>query len=171
MIVLGIVSFLCLGPTVLLGLIPLSLLASGEEWLALDLGGGRWLAIMPLALGGGILLLCTWDFARAGQGTPALWQPARGLVTKRLYRVVRNPMYLGAELIMLGESVAFESLKLLAYAILIGVGWHLVVVWLEEPYLRVIFGTAYEEYCHRVPRWIPDIRQLRPRRRRRSPAA
>jgi hypothetical protein len=57
MIVLSLVSFLCLGPGIVLGLIPLAVLASGEEWLALDFGSWRWLAILPLALGSGLLLL------------------------------------------------------------------------------------------------------------------
>jgi protein-S-isoprenylcysteine O-methyltransferase Ste14 len=113
----------------------------------------------------------TWDFARAGQGTPALWHPARALVTTRLYQVVRNPMYIGAELIVIGEAMAFASLKLLAYTIVLGILWHLWVVWLEEPYLRSKFGTAYAEYCQMVPRWMPRFRRLTPHQRRRSHVA
>jgi len=29
------------------------------------------------------------------------------------------------------------------------------VVWVEEPALRRQFGAKYEEYCERVPRWLP----------------
>ena len=33
--------------------------------------------------------------------------------------------------------------------------FHLRVVRFEEPALRQRFGSVYEEYCRRVPRWIP----------------
>jgi protein-S-isoprenylcysteine O-methyltransferase Ste14 len=29
------------------------------------------------------------------------------------------------------------------------------VVFYEEPTLRRKFGAEYEEYCRRVPRWLP----------------
>ena len=33
--------------------------------------------------------------------------------------------------------------------------FHLFVTLYEEPTLRRSFGVGYEEYCARVPRWIP----------------
>ncbi len=32
------------------------------------------------------------------------------------------------------------------------------VVRIEEPLLRERFGQAYDDYCARVPRWIPRLR-------------
>jgi protein-S-isoprenylcysteine O-methyltransferase Ste14 len=34
---------------------------------------------------------------------------------------------------------------------------HIVVVRLEEPATRRRFGPDYEDYCRRVPRWIPRL--------------
>jgi protein-S-isoprenylcysteine O-methyltransferase Ste14 len=34
----------------------------------------------------------------------------------------------------------------------------LFVLVYEEPVLRTKFGAEYEEYCRRVPRWIPRFR-------------
>jgi len=35
--------------------------------------------------------------------------------------------------------------------------FHLTVVLYEEPTLRRTFGAGYEQYCARVPRWIPAV--------------
>jgi protein-S-isoprenylcysteine O-methyltransferase Ste14 len=37
-------------------------------------------------------------------------------------------------------------------------GTMLFVLFVEEPSLRKKFGAEYEEYCRRVPRWIPRLR-------------
>jgi protein-S-isoprenylcysteine O-methyltransferase Ste14 len=34
---------------------------------------------------------------------------------------------------------------------------HWSVVRVEEPELRERFGATYEDYCRRVPRWIPQL--------------
>jgi protein-S-isoprenylcysteine O-methyltransferase Ste14 len=64
-------------------------------------------------------------------------------------------MYLAVGLVLLGEALLFESLPLLAYASLIGMLFHLFVVFYEEPTLKRKFGAEYEAYCRAVPRWLP----------------
>ena len=44
------------------------------------------IGFLPMALGVAIYLWCAWDFATAGQGTPAPMDAPKRLV-------VRNPMY------------------------------------------------------------------------------
>ena len=39
--------------------------------------------------------------------------------------------------------------------ILLASGGHLWITRVEEPRLRARFGSVYETYCQRVPRWIP----------------
>ncbi len=113
------------------------------------------IGILPIALGATCYLWCAWDFASVGQGTPAPIDPPKVLVARGPYRVVRNPMYVGVLLILLGESVLFASATLLGYALLAWVVVHLFVVFYEEPTLRRKFGTSYENYRKTVPRWIP----------------
>ena len=69
--------------------------------------------------------------------------------------MVRNPMYVGVLLILLGESITFASLPILQYAVVVWLFFHLFVIFYEEPTLRQEFGASYEEYCKTVPRWIP----------------
>jgi protein-S-isoprenylcysteine O-methyltransferase Ste14 len=71
------------------------------------------------------------------------------------YRWVRNPIYLGALLIVLGEAWLFLSLGLLAYAGAMAVLFHLFVTGYEEPTLWRRFGRTYLEYQRMGPRWIP----------------
>lgn len=113
------------------------------------------IGILPIALGAACYLWCAWNFASAGRGTPAPIDPPKVLVARGPYRVVRNPMYVGVVLILLGESVLFASMTLLWYALLLWLCFHLFVVLYEEPTLRRKFGTAYERYCKTVSRWVP----------------
>jgi protein-S-isoprenylcysteine O-methyltransferase Ste14 len=93
-----------------------------------------------------------WDFAFGGKGdAPAI------LVARGTYKFVRNPMYLSLVLILLGESLLFQSWRLLGYAALFWVAVHLLVVLYEERVLRRKFGTSYVQYCHAVSRWIPRL--------------
>ena len=106
---------------------------------------------------GGVLLYgaCQWAFAVVGRGTPGPWDAPRRLVAVGPYRWVRNPIYIAAVLVLLGEAWLFMSLALLVYAMLAAVGCHLFVVLYEEPTLRQRFGAEYELYRRKVRRWIP----------------
>jgi protein-S-isoprenylcysteine O-methyltransferase Ste14 len=72
------------------------------------------------------------------------------------YSVVRNPLYIGTFLGVLGFGFAVEQ-PLLALAL--GGAFALfypAVVRQEEVNLARIFGERYRDYCARVPRWLPD---------------
>jgi protein-S-isoprenylcysteine O-methyltransferase Ste14 len=66
-------------------------------------------------------------------------------------------MYLGVLLVLAGWAVCFRSAALATYAAIVALGFHLRVVLVEEASLRERFGRAFEEYCGRVPRWIPRV--------------
>jgi protein-S-isoprenylcysteine O-methyltransferase Ste14 len=95
------------------------------------------------------------SFVIHGRGTHAPIDPPRRMITRGIYRNVRNPMYLLYMIVIAGEAIAYRSFLLLAYA---GVFWllaHLLVVGAEEKSLRRRFGDEYDAYCRKVPRWIP----------------
>jgi protein-S-isoprenylcysteine O-methyltransferase Ste14 len=54
-------------------------------------------------------------FLRIGQGTPVPWDPPKYLVIRGPYRYVRNPMINGVLLILLGKTLMFWSVVLLAW--------------------------------------------------------
>ena len=111
------------------------------------------------AVGAVTLLRCIWEFARRGRGTLAPFDEPRKLVVQGLYRHVRNPMYVGVTLILLGESLFFRSGGLLLYAVLFFVAFNVVVMGYEEPRLNSKFGIDYQRYCQQVGRWIPRIQR------------
>ena len=115
----------------------------------------QYFALLPLLAGAAVYARCVWDFATAGQGTPAPIDAPRHLVVRGLYRYIRNPMYVGVLLGILGWAVFFRSLGLLCYACGVGLTFHLFVVLYEEPRLRGQFGESYELYCRAVGRWTP----------------
>jgi protein-S-isoprenylcysteine O-methyltransferase Ste14 len=143
--------------------VPYLLLKSGGGSFPFELGAFRLLGVVAVVVGVACFLWCAWEFAFAGRGTPALWDPPQHLVSRGLYRVVRNPIYIGGVLILIGEAVAFASLALVVYTVLMWWLFHFIVVLYEEPTLKETFGAVYEEYCKTVPRWIPRRRTKAPR--------
>ena len=105
--------------------------------------------------GAAALLWCVWDFASFGRGTPAPIDPPKKLVVRGLYRIVRNPMYVGGLLVLLGWLALYQTLALGLYALAVALGFHLWTVFYEEPHLRRVFGAQYDGYCARVGRWLP----------------
>ncbi len=105
-----------------------------------------------------IIVWCSMDFIRKGRGTPAHVDPPKELVIKGLYRYTRNPIYAGALLVQIGFILWFGSRFVILYFLLFFLAFHILVVFIEEPVLKNTFGAAYDEYCKRVPRWIPHIK-------------
>lgn len=118
-----------------------------------------WLGAVIIVLGAAMYFLCAWEFAVRGLGTPAPIAPTKFLVTTALHRHVRNPMYIGVAMVILGEALVFRAFHLLEYAACMLLIAHLFVVFYEEPTLRRQFGESYEEYRRTVPRWIPKFSQ------------
>lgn len=113
------------------------------------------LALPPLLAGLVVYFACQWQFAWSGRGTPAPVDPPKKLVQRGLYRWVRNPMYLGILLIVLGEVILFRRLVLLLYFVFLASAFQLFVVLYEERALRRRYGAIYSDYCNSVNRWLP----------------
>lgn len=122
------------------GLLDLVRIAAGCVLLLAGLGLGAWCVVL---------------FARVGRGTLAPWDPTQRLVVVGPYRHVRNPMITGVLTILLGESLVFGSMPLLAWAIGFWVLNTVYFIASEEPGLERRFGDDYREYRAHVSRWIP----------------
>ena len=114
-------------------------------------------AVVPLCLGAFLLLWCVREFYVAGRGTLAPWDPPQRLVTTGPYRLSRNPMYVGVVTILMGWCVLWGSRTLIIYAVLFLFGFHLRVLLFEEPWAARQFGSQWQAYRARVPRWIVPI--------------
>jgi protein-S-isoprenylcysteine O-methyltransferase Ste14 len=112
-----------------------------------------------VAIGGAVMVPCVLAFAWRGLGTPMPLDPPRKLVVSGPYRWVRNPMYVGMGITLLGEAWVYPHLTrflLIETAIAFALVFAFIVFY-EEPTLRRSFGSDYEEYCRNVPRWIPRL--------------
>jgi protein-S-isoprenylcysteine O-methyltransferase Ste14 len=129
-------------------------------WLILTASGrvpvvSFWPGFLLIALGAGLYVWSVANFARVGRGTPGPWDPPRRVVATGPFRWVRNPIYIAALLIVVGQGVAFGSVAVVAYGAVLGVAFHLFVIGYEEPILHELFNGDYDEYRRTVPRWLP----------------
>jgi protein-S-isoprenylcysteine O-methyltransferase Ste14 len=137
------------------GFIPYLILArTGERWAA-RIGIVEVLAILLAVLGVAAMMWVATAFVRRGKGTPIPFDPPMEFVASGLYRHVRNPMYVGALSVLVGEAFLFRSWWILLYGACLWVALHTFVVLIEEPQLERRFGEAYRRYKASTPRWVP----------------
>ncbi|MFM1767921.1 MAG: hypothetical protein RJA22_450 [Verrucomicrobiota bacterium] len=86
---------------------------------------------------------------------------AEDLVTDGLFAHCRNPLYDGNLLILLGLGLAANSLLFLAVGMPFFLLAYRAIVAAEEHFLRNKFGAPYNDYCKRVPRFLPRLAGLR----------
>ncbi len=113
-------------------------------------------AALGIALAGGLIALAgTWQFRRAHTTINPL-SPAKtsALVTGGVYRITRNPMYLGMLLVLIGWGVWLgNAAAWLALPLSVGL-LNTLQIKPEERLLRQRFGDAYARYAARVRRWL-----------------
>ena len=76
------------------------------------------------------------------------------VVTTGVYRLTRNPMYLGLALILLGLAVYLASPWALLGPLVFAAYIARFQIAPEERALTARFGTAYSAYCAQVRRWL-----------------
>jgi protein-S-isoprenylcysteine O-methyltransferase Ste14 len=118
----------------------------------------EWTGVGLFFCGVAIYLWCAWDFVSKGIGTPLPIDAPRVLVVKGLYRFTRNPMYVGVLSVIFAQALFYGSKAVAVYGCLVFAMIYLFVRLYEEPTLRKLFGSQYEEYCRSVPRWFLPMR-------------
>jgi protein-S-isoprenylcysteine O-methyltransferase Ste14 len=111
------------------------------------LGGGLFLA------GAALLASAIRLFRRAGTAIPP-WEPSTTLVTTGVYRLSRNPIYLGMILIYVGIALVFAASWAFLLLVPVLLALEIEVIRREEAYLERRFGEAYRQYRHKVRRWL-----------------
>lgn len=116
----------------------------------------RVLAALPVALVGAFFTTAgVRSFGRAKTTVnPLKPETASSLVRTGVYRVTRNPMYLGLAIILLAWTIYLAS----PWALALVAGFVLYIDRLqirpEERALSTLFGSEYEDYKARVRRWL-----------------
>jgi len=138
--------------------LPLAILDRSRLTLPASWSLAQFVALVPLTVGAAIYARCVWEFVTRGRGIPAPIDHPKHLVVTGLYRYVRNPMYLGVLLFLLGEALFLRYRGFLLYTAVWFTFVHLTVLVYEEPNLRSKFGESYERYTRSVRRWVPGKR-------------
>jgi protein-S-isoprenylcysteine O-methyltransferase Ste14 len=94
------------------------------------------------------------------QGTPVPILPTKETVVGGLYRINRNPLYTSVLAVVFGQALLYQSRRVAEYGLFLAVCFHLFVVFYEERDLRARFDGEYEDFCRRVPRWVPRLRGI-----------
>ena len=114
------------------------------------------LGVAVVVAGAPLALTCAVLFAIRGKGTPAPFDPPRTFVATGPYRLMRNPMYVGGWLTIVGVALLLRSPGIIALSLVALLFAHLFVILYEEPTLTATFGAGYDRYRATVPRWIPN---------------
>ena len=107
------------------------------------------------AIGILIEIIAIYAFRKARTTADPL-NPAKAskLVIVSIYKISRNPMYLGMLFILLAFAIRLGNL--FTFPVLILYVWYITTFQIkpEEKVLSKLFGPAYSTYCTKVRRWI-----------------
>lgn len=109
--------------------------------------------VVPIAAGAWLNLAADRAFKERGT-TVKPFERSSALVTDGVFRLSRNPMYLGMVLILIGAAMLLGSLT----PFLVAAGFAGVIgtrfIPAEERMLAKTFGDAWTAYCGKTRRWL-----------------
>jgi protein-S-isoprenylcysteine O-methyltransferase Ste14 len=111
------------------------------------------LALAAVGVGVAVAGVVSFRLARTTVN-PLKPEAASSLVVSGIYRVTRNPMYLGALIVLIAWAVFLaNALALLAAAAFV-LYLNRFQIMPEEKALTTRFGPEFSAYCAKVRRWI-----------------
>jgi len=113
----------------------------------------RLLGLVPLVVGVFLNIIADRTFKRY-KTTVKPFERSRALITGGVFKLTRNPMYLGMVMILTGIAVLLGSATPWLMVLILCILLHCVFIKPEEQMLEATFGDAYREYRRGVRRWI-----------------
>ena len=80
------------------------------------------------------------------------------LITVGPYSISRNPLYFFSFIAIIGIAVETEMITIVLLVLICFAIFYPVVILKEEKLLLQLHGKDFEEYCKRVPRFIPNFK-------------
>lgn len=131
------------------------LVAGAVPALAFRMPGQTALAIALAAVGIAFVVAGVLQFRRAGTTVdPRRPEATRQVVTQGVYRLSRNPMYVGFALLLAAAGVQLGNLLALLAVPLFVLYMNRFQIAAEERALLAHFGPPYTEYLRSVRRWL-----------------
>jgi len=81
-------------------------------------------------------------------------EKASTLVTSGIYKVTRNPMYVGLVCFLIAWAAWLGSLYSLVFIVVFVLYMNRFQITPEERALTKLFGQDYQDYCQKVRRWL-----------------
>jgi len=131
-------------------MIALQLFAPGPAWIS---SPERFAGVAVIALGLALVVMSIPSFVRARTSIHPDHTPS-ALIRTGLYRFTRNPIYLGNVIALLGIAVVMGVTTPFIVPFVFAMIIRKLFIEREEANLHDEFGSAYNDYCHKVRRWI-----------------
>lgn len=109
--------------------------------------------IAIILIGINMIVLARRELNKAGQPS-APGKPTTAVVTSGIFRVSRNPLYLGLVLVLFGLGMTFAVLWWIILTLPMALLIQIVLIGPEERYLLDQFGDEYISYMKKVRCWL-----------------
>ena len=113
----------------------------------------KYLGIL-LVIDGLVLIVWAWCQFRMADTPLDTSASVKHIVTRGIYRLTRNPIYLGMIIVYLGVALRMNNAWLLIGLIILLPTIYVGVILREERYLENRFQDEYRDYRNRVRRWM-----------------
>jgi protein-S-isoprenylcysteine O-methyltransferase Ste14 len=113
----------------------------------------RYLGILPLLVGSALNLMADQAFKQHAT-TVKPFEESTFLITHSVFRISRNPMYLGFVLLLIGIVILLGSVT--PWLVVAGFPFLMENLFIrtEESMLETQFGSTWLEYKQRIRRWF-----------------
>ena len=139
---------------------PLSELAGLAAFPPLDQPLVRWAGVILVLAG--IAITVGSQIAMGGSWRADVDPDARTeLVTSGPFRFVRNPVFTGSAITVIGLALVVPNVVSLLMLVAFLAGLEIQVRLVEEPYLLRVHGEAYRAYATQTGRFVPGLGRLR----------
>jgi protein-S-isoprenylcysteine O-methyltransferase Ste14 len=138
---------------------PVAELAGVPAFAPLDRPLVRWPGVVLVVLG---IVITIGSQVTMGRAWRAYVDPdARtDLVTSGPFRYVRNPVFAGSAITVVGLALLVPNVVSLLMLVAFLAGLEIQVRLVEEPYLLRVHGDVYRAYAARTGRFVPGIGRL-----------
>jgi protein-S-isoprenylcysteine O-methyltransferase Ste14 len=113
----------------------------------------NFLGLVPITLGAVLNVIADRELQRSGASVD-FGEVSGPLVERGIYRVSRNPMYLGHLFIAGGLAIWVGTLSSWIVLPVFVIALQKLFIQPEEKRLSQRHGESYEAYCQRVRRWL-----------------
>ena len=130
-------------------------LAFALPGLGFTLPASSFVALVFAATGVAFALLGVWEFRSADTTVdPRVPDQSASLVVGGVYRVSRNPMYVGFLLVLIAWGILLSNLASLVFLPAFVIYMNRFQIVPEERHMREKFGELYRQYEEKVRRWL-----------------